>query len=114
MSCHVMSCHVMPFRLLYSTFLPTLTPTLTLTLNLPLILTLTLSLTYSYSYSHSSTRTQSDDDDEGAFSACQCLDTIGGVLDAVQERGDTMAQLEVLVMPLLQKYVTTRTYTSSN
>lgn len=46
-----------------------------------------------------------DDDDEGAFSASQCLDTIGGVLDAVQERGDTMAQLEVLVMPLLQKYV---------
>jgi hypothetical protein len=45
-----------------------------------------------------------DDDDEGAFSASQCLDTIGGVLDAVQERGDTMAQLEVLVMPLLQKY----------
>lgn len=46
-----------------------------------------------------------DDDDEGAFSACQCLDTIGGVLDAVQERGDTMAKLEILVMPLLQKYV---------
>ena len=44
-----------------------------------------------------------DDDDEGAFSACQCLDTIGSVLDAVQERGDIMSQLEVLVIPMMMK-----------
>ena len=46
-----------------------------------------------------------DDDDEGAFSACQCLDTIGSVLDAVQERGDIMAQLEVIVIPMMMKWV---------
>ena len=45
-----------------------------------------------------------DEDDEAAFSASQCLDTIGGVLDAVQEYGETMAQLEILVMPLLERY----------
>ena len=48
---------------------------------------------------------KSDEDDEAAFSASQCLDTIGGVLDAVQEHGETMAQLEILVMPLLERCI---------
>ena len=43
------------------------------------------------------------EDDEAAFSACQCLDTIIAVLDAVQEHPTTMLALEIVLLPLLQQ-----------
>ena len=52
---------------------------------------------------------QGGEDDEAAFSASQCLDTIGAVLEAVQDEADTMVQLEALVMPLLHQIVNSGT-----
>mmetsp|Transcript_3899 Transcript_3899/g.4034 ORF Transcript_3899/g.4034 Transcript_3899/m.4034 type:complete len:868 (+) Transcript_3899:3-2606(+) len=42
-----------------------------------------------------------NDDDEAAFAASQCLDTIGTVLDVLQEEQDVMGQLENLIIPFL-------------
>ena len=88
-----------------------LSPSLSLSYSLYLSLSLSLSLSHSLSHSHSHSLSLPlslplsyiDEDDEAAFSASQCLDTIGGVLDAVQEHGETMAQLEILVIPLLER-----------
>lgn len=40
------------------------------------------------------------EEEESAFNACQCLDTIDAILEAVQDRPDTLSQLEPLLLPL--------------
>jgi hypothetical protein len=44
---------------------------------------------------------QSDDDDEAAFSAGQCLDTVGAVIEALEAVPPAVSVLEPLVVPLL-------------
>lgn len=50
------------------------------------------------------------DDDEAAFSACQCLDTVTAVLDAVQDDEPALLGLEPLLLPLLTKLLTESDY----
>eukprot|EP01038_Epipyxis_sp_PR26KG_P009275 gene9275-12495_t len=45
------------------------------------------------------------EDDEAAFTATQCLDTIGSVMQAIEERPDVILQLEPYLIPLIHKIV---------
>lgn len=47
------------------------------------------------------------DDDEAQFSACQCLETVGAVLEAIEGKTEIISSLEPYLCPLIYQVLTT-------